>query len=250
MVITKSRVPVSAKILEQLINTVNSCVEVVKKERDVRTLPYHGNKISNAIKEQLNNLIGKFVKDLNGIVLGYKNIKILSEVGFIDDAACLNFPILADFYLFKPTPGKELPAIVTKKSKDHVGCLVYHTFNVSIPKSEAEVNWEGHNVEIGQEIIFRVTFVKLDSRIPYIRGEFLKKSSVNKRKKFDECDTATPETEIICPSEEVDINSSCDGVVKKKKKKSPETESICPSEEVDINSSCDGVVKKKKKKSH
>lgn len=111
---------------------------------------------------------------LGGILLGYENIKMTHEKGIIhNDSSGIHIDLEGDFYVFKPTIGREMQGIVNRKGKDFVGVLVYNTFNVSIPKPQVEDVWLGHDVQIGDEILFQLQHVDTSLHLPYIRGELL-----------------------------------------------------------------------------
>ncbi|KAK9882598.1 hypothetical protein WA026_022226 [Henosepilachna vigintioctopunctata] len=234
----------TSKVLQQLVTTENSCVEIENHKRHMTLFPYHLKNVSASIRDILDEDIGKFDKDYDGILLGYKHLKLLTSEGSINYDCCyIHIDIQADFVLFKPAAGKELPAIVTKKSRDHVGCLVYHTFNVSLPKPEGIEHWTGNDVEIGEEVIIKVTYAKLDAKLPYIKGEFLNNISeytsciyekpVNKKLKFDE------EDEEIVPKQNFGMKEEIDNSISKKKRKKIDT-GVSPLSE-------DTNVKKKRK---
>lgn len=97
---------------------------------------------------------------------------MLSQLGTISyDSFFIHIDIVASFYLFKPEVGKVLHGIVNKKSEDHVGCLVHNTFNVSLPKPEDDEEWS--KVELKSEILFHITCIDLNGRLPYIRAELV-----------------------------------------------------------------------------
>lgn len=111
---------------------------------------------------------------MDGILLGYKNVKILTpQGGLVTDSCYIHLDIEADFYIFKPEVGATLTGIVNKKSKDHVGCLVHGIFNVSVPNKSEDDAWPGYHVEIGEEVLLQVTYINLDARLPYIRTSFI-----------------------------------------------------------------------------
>lgn len=111
---------------------------------------------------------------LNGILLGYGNIKLLSNMGTIsNDSPYIHYDLMVDFFVFKPEIGKEMQGIVNRKSKDHVGILVYNAFNVSLPKPKDEDEWLGNSVNMGYEVLFRITYIDLSSYLPYIKGELM-----------------------------------------------------------------------------
>lgn len=85
----------------------------------------------------------------------------------------MHIDIQADFYIFKPEIGKFLKGIVNKKSRSHLGCLVYQLFNVSLPSEEGDDGWMGDSVSVGQEIMFRITDTNLNRKLPYIQGNIM-----------------------------------------------------------------------------
>ncbi|KAK4877544.1 hypothetical protein RN001_010050 [Aquatica leii] len=171
----KSIISFDKSFLRNLVNDENSCVKLQEEKYHLALHPYHLTNINSSIKDLLGRGIAKYDKKLRGILLGYENIKLVSDGTIVDDSFFVHIDVTANFFLFKPEIDKVLTGVVNKKSEDHVGCLVYETFNASIPKPEEEDvnNWIGSKVEIGEEISFKITFLKLDVRLPYIRGEFI-----------------------------------------------------------------------------
>lgn len=111
---------------------------------------------------------------LGGILLGYDNIVLDSNDGYINDDSCfMHINIEGNFYVFKPEIGQLLKGVVNKKSKSHVGCLVYQLFNVSLPSPEEDEEWLGDNVSVGQEIVFRIVDTNLNRKLPYIQGDIV-----------------------------------------------------------------------------
>ena len=111
---------------------------------------------------------------LKGIVLGYHNVKVLGYDGSINSDTCfIHIDAEVEFYIFRPEVGSILNGVVNKKSKDHVGCLVHQVFNVSLPKIKGGGKWLGDNMSVGNDVLFKVTFMDLQGRLPYIKGEIL-----------------------------------------------------------------------------
>lgn len=111
---------------------------------------------------------------LKGILLGYDNIVLLSSDGFINYDNCfMHINVEGDFYIFKPEIGRLLKGIVNKKSKSHLGCLVYRLFNASIPCPEDDEEWLGDSVSVNQEILFKIVETNLNRKLPYIKGEIV-----------------------------------------------------------------------------
>lgn len=110
-------------------------------------------------------------------MLGFTDIRLQSELGVIGMDNChIHIDIVANFFIFRPEIGMILKGTVTRTTEDHVGCLVYHTFNISLPKpqgDEVDGDWLGTNVSVKSEVEFKITYADLNTRIPYIRGELL-----------------------------------------------------------------------------
>lgn len=128
-----------------------------------------------------------------GILLGFEGLRLLSQLGSIGlDNLYIHLDVRASFFVFRPEIGMSLKGLfthvtifrlilinilgtVTQTTQDHVGCLVYHTFNISLPKPVDDPNktWLGYNAVPTNEVEFKITFVELNGRLPYIRGELL-----------------------------------------------------------------------------
>ncbi|KAF2902610.1 hypothetical protein ILUMI_03588 [Ignelater luminosus] len=204
--------------LDDLVQEENSCVEIQEQNYHLALHPFHLTNINESIKDILNKGIARYDKKLGGILLGYQNIKLLSQAGTIsNDSFFIHIDILASFYLFKPQVEKVLRGTVNKKSDDHVGCLAHNTFNVSLPKPEDDDDWIGLKAEIGSEILFRITFIDLDGRLPYIRAELVSIISEDDSGFSTSEENPSKPKKIVFQSDDeqqVDLNES-----KKKKKK-------------------------------
>lgn len=111
---------------------------------------------------------------LGGILLGYQNIKLLNDKGTIhDDSSGIHVDLEGDFFVFKPSVGKEMQGVVNRKGEDFLGVLVYQTFNVSIPKPQNEDKWLGQDIQIGNEVLFKIQHVDTSFHLPFIRGDLM-----------------------------------------------------------------------------
>ncbi|CAG9821775.1 unnamed protein product [Phaedon cochleariae] len=170
-----------SKVLNALKDIPNSGVEAERKKQHLALHPIHLNDFGKSVKDLLNEDVARYSKDLDGILLGYEDIKLLSNGGFIQTDSCyIHIDIEAHFFVFRPKIGEEMKGIVTRKSKDHVGVLVYNTFNVSIPPGdEEEDHWIGLDVQVGYEVSFRIVFFTMTSFMPYIRGQLISITAEN-----------------------------------------------------------------------
>lgn len=65
--------------------------------------------------------------------------------------------------------------VVNKKGVDHIGCLVHKCFHIAIPRSteEADGDWLGTSVNIGDMVTFRVEECDFTGSLPYIQGKLI-----------------------------------------------------------------------------
>ncbi|KAJ3161807.1 hypothetical protein HDU86_006578 [Geranomyces michiganensis] len=76
----------------------------------------------------------RHVDELDGVVLGYANVKAIGDVArVIDDSPFCHFSVRATCWVFRPVVGEIIVGVVNKVSSDHVGLLVHGVFNASIP---------------------------------------------------------------------------------------------------------------------
>lgn len=162
------------KELRKLANDKNSCIIEKKVTQNLALQPWCLSNLKDSIKNLLDYKIGKFDKEFDGILLSYKNLRILQNVGAIrNDNADIHFQVQADYFIFRPYVGATLKGIVNKKSTTHLGILVHRVFNVVIPRPTEEPgnDWVGSNVTEGQEVVFQIVVLDLYGALPYIRGK-------------------------------------------------------------------------------
>ncbi|KAL4712306.1 hypothetical protein ACJJTC_004068 [Scirpophaga incertulas] len=160
--------------LRKLAHDKQSCVVEKKVTENLALQPWCLGNLKDSVKNLLDYKIGKFDKEFSGILLSYKNLRILQNVGCIrNDNADINFQVQADYFIFQPYVGAVLKGIVNKKSQTHLGILVHRVFNVVIPRPTEEPGnkWIGHTIEEGQQVVFRIVVLDLFGALPYIRGE-------------------------------------------------------------------------------
>ncbi|XP_013199608.2 DNA-directed RNA polymerase I subunit RPA43 [Amyelois transitella] len=162
------------KELRKLANDKDSCVVEKKVTQNLALQPWCLGNLKESIKNLLDYKIGKYDKEFNGILLSYKNLRILQNIGSIrNDNADINFQVQADYFIFRPYVGAMLKGVINRKSHTHLGILVHRVFNVVIPRPTEEPGnkWIGSSVHEGQPIAFRVVVLDLYGALPYIRGE-------------------------------------------------------------------------------
>ncbi|XP_012267256.2 DNA-directed RNA polymerase I subunit RPA43 [Athalia rosae] len=157
--------------LKELLEDEESHVHYERSRRHLGLHPFHLTDLNSALREILSATINSYDAKLNGIIIAYKNPKLLSRMGSIlHDTCYIHIDVEVDFYVFRPNVGDSLKGIVNKKSQDHIGILVHKAFNVSILRPDGDENWLGNSIQIGQEIRFTITYLDIKDKLPYIRG--------------------------------------------------------------------------------
>lgn len=172
MLTMKENTTFHLKYLKNLIGDEGSSVELYEGySRKIVLNPTHLDNVKASVREILNCTITTFDKTLNGIILNYKDVKIPEYLPINEDGT-FSVDITADVYVFKPRIGNVLKGTVNIKSQNHMSCLVHHVFIVAIQESlDPEQNECGKNqLNIGDEVIFRIVDIDLNEYIPYIKG--------------------------------------------------------------------------------
>ena len=172
------------------------CIQV---KEHLSLLPCYVGNISQGVISYLNNKILKNSSQLNGVLLSYSKPVLLQKEGrILDELPHIHFDLSYTAYVFRPLLGSVLHGSVNKIGNDHVGCLLYDCFNVSIVKKEKRHS-DGFSssykkLKIGTEISFKVLSIDrpISSDVLSLVGELeskkLKKSSHRKRKRPPEED--------------------------------------------------------------
>ncbi|CEP07507.1 hypothetical protein [Parasitella parasitica] len=122
--------------------------------------PMWSGKTIEGVNEQLNAFLMKYVPEVDGIILAHSDVKFATEKGkILYDSPFCHFFITVKFLVWKPKRGTKLVGRINLQSEDHIGLLIYGTFNASIPKSripasafEWKVNEEEAVTEAVQEV--------------------------------------------------------------------------------------------------
>ncbi|CAG2242427.1 RPA43 [Mytilus edulis] len=103
----------------------------------------------------------------DGVLMAYNNVKILETVGRIfDESPYIHFNVNADFIMFRPAVG------------------FHQCFNASIHKPrDLESEWEGTQLQIGEEFIFKVTNIYTNNGVLSLRGNIHIEKTPKKKKK-------------------------------------------------------------------
>ncbi|KNC75501.1 hypothetical protein SARC_11976, partial [Sphaeroforma arctica JP610] len=123
---------------------------------------------------------------LGGVLLCYDTLRAQqTSARTISDSPFGHFDVDASLLLFAPIIGSEMVGIVHKVSEDHVGILVFGSFNVSIPKNfihsdlmydKDEFKWydpaddSGARFEEGSTVRFEIQSWETKNDVFYIIG--------------------------------------------------------------------------------
>ncbi|KAH8411907.1 hypothetical protein KR222_002112 [Zaprionus bogoriensis] len=190
--ILQKYVKFSTKELEQYAAQPESCVLCVNTDLHLSMGPYGMGNFKHALHELLiRTKVGIYDANLNGIVLGIKNIKVLGHNAALRaDDPTLHLVINADFYVLRPVAGAVLHGVVRHTSKHQISAIIYRVFNTTIRFTNKKQNRDG--IVMDQEIKFRIKDFNIGNVMPYIEGELLldepESQPQNKSIKFDDDD--------------------------------------------------------------
>ncbi|KAG1445821.1 hypothetical protein G6F56_009779 [Rhizopus delemar] len=133
-------VPSSSNEISTIVETSNasstSSFSQVVARLYIHLAPMWAGKAMEGVNEQLNAFLMKHVPEVDGIVLAHSDVKFASDKGKIMyDSPFAHFFISVKFLVWKPKKGSKLVGRINLQSEDHIGLLIYGTFNASIPKS-------------------------------------------------------------------------------------------------------------------
>ncbi|KAG2200061.1 hypothetical protein INT47_007706 [Mucor saturninus] len=98
--------------------------------------PMWSGKTMEGVNEQLNAFLMKYVPEVDGIVLAHSDVKFDTDKGkILYDSPFCHFFVTVKLLVWKPKRGTKLVGRINLQSEDHIGLLIYGTFNASIPKS-------------------------------------------------------------------------------------------------------------------
>ncbi|ORX72874.1 hypothetical protein DL89DRAFT_265056 [Linderina pennispora] len=111
---------------------------------------------SAGVHETLNSMLLHYVPQVRGVVLSYSKARPLSDTGPALD-------VVAKLLLWRPIGGMSVKGRINVQSPDHIGLLLWDTFNASIPASyipKDKYEWRAFDDE---EIAARATTVATKS---------------------------------------------------------------------------------------
>ncbi|GFT55969.1 DNA-directed RNA polymerase I subunit RPA43 [Nephila pilipes] len=149
-----------------------SCIKQVVKTVQ---LPLPSSFIANevaGISEILDSWKRQYMKQLHGVVVDYKNVSLTSRTGFIGISKPFVFYyVKATFDLFCPNVGDIVKGKINRISREHIGCLIQGTINVTIHLSENSSSELSQFMHLNQEILFEISHFDYERKMIRVRGK-------------------------------------------------------------------------------
>ncbi|XP_035232638.1 DNA-directed RNA polymerase I subunit RPA43-like [Stegodyphus dumicola] len=149
-----------------------SCIKQVHKSVHI-SVPsaFISNEVSG-ITEILDSWKRQYVKQLQGVVVGYRNVSLASRANvFVVDQPAEHCYVTAVFYLFCPNIGTIVKGTINRISRDHIGCLIHDTINVTIHLSDESYEDISRFMYLNSTILFQITHYDFARKIIRVEGE-------------------------------------------------------------------------------
>uniref|UniRef100_A0A1Q3F3W5 Putative dna-dependent rna polymerase i n=1 Tax=Culex tarsalis TaxID=7177 RepID=A0A1Q3F3W5_CULTA len=160
----------TVKELESYVADPNACVKKLEWTDMVSVLPKYLGDIREGVRSCLSQKIGTYDRKVDGIILAYKNTKILSPLSAIHpNSVRVYVKTRADFYVFRPQSGSIIGGTVRYVSSNYLSAVIYRVFNVTIKLQTQKIQ----NIARGKEINFVIKSYDMKSDLPSIEGELI-----------------------------------------------------------------------------
>merc|ERR1711983_233945 len=167
--------------LQKLAGEPDSGIEKEKKVVHVALHPKYVHSIPLGLVNHFNKIINQWHPQLNGILAGYGKLQLKKPTGqLINEEAHVHLDVQSEFWLFRPSIGRQLKGTVVKKSPGHVSCLVHGLFNVpchrpqDIPKGG---KWWASSLKLDAVVHLTVLKTDMSQKVPFILGDLPKPSN-------------------------------------------------------------------------
>ncbi|CAO3690718.1 unnamed protein product [Umbelopsis ramanniana] len=111
----------------------------------IHLAPMWVSKPVEGINEQLNAFLMKYIPEVDGVVVAHSGLRLETADGRVMyDCPFSHFFIRVKLLVWKPNKGEKLAGKINLQSPDHIGLLIYGTFNASIPRehiSQTHFEW-------------------------------------------------------------------------------------------------------------
>lgn len=167
----------TVKELESYVADPNACVKKLEWNDMLSVLPKYLGDIREGVRACLSQKIGTYDRKVDGIILAYKNTKILSPLSAIHpNSVRVYVKTRADFYVFRPQSGSIIGGTVRYVSSNYLSAVIYRVFNVTIKLQTQKIQ----NIARGKEINFVIKSYDMKSDLPSIEGELIPEKVTNK----------------------------------------------------------------------
>ncbi|KFM60895.1 DNA-directed RNA polymerase I subunit RPA43, partial [Stegodyphus mimosarum] len=149
-----------------------SCIKQVHKTVHI-SVPsaFISNEVSG-ITEILDSWKRQYVKQLQGVVVGYRNVSLASRANvFVVDQSAEHCYVTAVFYLFCPNIGTIVKGTINRISRDHIGCLIHDTVNVTVHLSDESYEDISRFMYLNSTILFQITHYDFARKVIRVEGE-------------------------------------------------------------------------------
>ncbi|XP_055607962.1 uncharacterized protein LOC129755473 [Uranotaenia lowii] len=164
----------SVKELESYVADRNACVQKLNWLDLVSVLPKYLGNIPEGVREYLTAKIGTYDRKVDGIILAFKNTKILSPLSAIrPNSVRLHMQVRSDFYVFRPQCGSVIEGTANYVSSNYISAVIYRVFNVTIKLGSQK---QLRDIGQGSVVSFRIKSYDMKSDLPYIEGELIGKT--------------------------------------------------------------------------
>lgn len=154
----------------------HTCFHNVLIKEHLSLLPSFIGNLSKGITEHLSSKILKYSTDFSGVLLSYSKPTLIHEEGkILDEQPHVHFEVTYYATIFRPVLGSVFCGTVNKVGVDHVGCLLYDCFNVTVVSSghTGSFPW---GFEEQSTIWFIVTCLDTTGDLLSLTGEYLNSS--------------------------------------------------------------------------
>ncbi|GIY40899.1 s1 motif domain-containing protein [Caerostris darwini] len=152
-----------------------SCIkQVVKTIQLPLPFAFISNEVAS-ITEILDSWKRRYVKQLKGVIVNYKNISLCSpgSVGFT--SPYIHYKVTATFDLFCPNVGDIVKGKINYISREHIGCLIEGTINVTIYLSQDSSPELSQFIYLNNDILFEIVNFDYERNIIHVRGDITPK---------------------------------------------------------------------------
>eukprot|EP01114_Cavostelium_apophysatum_P015424 TRINITY_DN4194_c0_g1_i1.p1 TRINITY_DN4194_c0_g1~~TRINITY_DN4194_c0_g1_i1.p1 ORF type:complete len:240 (+),score=63.43 TRINITY_DN4194_c0_g1_i1:129-848(+) len=153
--------------------------------------PFWSGKVSMGIKYHLDQFIFRYIPEFSAVMVSHDNLEVLDRAGLImDENPFVLTKIKVDFLLFAPALHSFIIGTVNNVGVDHIGLLIFRTFNASIGSQNLGGNFKldfssgtwtdqgtGAQIAVGTDIVFEIINIHQENHILSIVGSMLKEGT-------------------------------------------------------------------------